>query len=48
MASSREKIEAAKEAWDKGDWDHGRFRLPPGDGAEFIPPPEALAPKAAP
>jgi len=47
VASSREKIEAAKEAWAQGDWDHGRFRLPPGDGAEFIPLPEALAPKAA-
>lgn len=39
VASSREKIEAAKEAWAAGDWDHGRFKLPPGDEAEFIPLP---------
>lgn len=40
VASSRERIEAAKEAWRAGDWAHGRFRLPPGDGAEFIPAPD--------
>ena len=40
VASSREKIEAAKAAWREGDWDHGRFRLPPGDESEFIPAPE--------
>jgi redox-sensitive bicupin YhaK (pirin superfamily) len=41
VASSRERIEAAKEAWRAGDWAHGRFHLPPGDEAEFIPlPPE--------
>ena len=40
VASSRERIEAAKEAWRAGDWDHGRFRLPPGDDAEFIPLPD--------
>jgi redox-sensitive bicupin YhaK (pirin superfamily) len=39
VASSREKIDAAKEAWVQGDWNHGRFRLPPGDDAEFIPLP---------
>ncbi len=39
VASSRERIEAAKEAWRAGDWEHGRFRLPPGDEAEFIPLP---------
>lgn len=39
VASSREKIEAAKEAWAAGDWAHGRFQLPPGDDAEFIPLP---------
>ncbi|MDQ2088300.1 pirin family protein [Marimonas arenosa] len=39
VASSRDKIEAAKEAWAAGDWAHGRFRLPPGDDAEFIPLP---------
>ncbi|MAS42067.1 MAG: hypothetical protein CML46_10600 [Rhodobacteraceae bacterium] len=39
VASSKERIEAAKEAWREGDWAHGRFRLPPGDDAEFIPAP---------
>ncbi len=39
VASSREKIDAAKEAWSKGDWEHGRFQLPPGDDQEFIPLP---------
>jgi redox-sensitive bicupin YhaK (pirin superfamily) len=39
VASSKERIEAAKEAWRAGDWAHGRFRLPPGDEAEFIPLP---------
>ncbi|MEV8467207.1 pirin family protein [Fluviibacterium sp. DFM31] len=39
VASSREKIEAAKAAWKEGDWAHGRFQLPPGDDAEFIPAP---------
>jgi redox-sensitive bicupin YhaK (pirin superfamily) len=40
VASSREKIEAAKEAWRHGDWAQGRFHLPPDDAAEFIPLPE--------
>lgn len=40
VASSKERIEAAKEAWRAGDWQHGRFRLPPGDDAEFIPAPD--------
>ena len=39
VASSKDRIEAAKEAWRAGDWAHGRFRLPPGDDAEFIPAP---------
>jgi len=39
VASSLERIEAAKEAWKAGDWADGRFRLPPGDDAEFIPLP---------
>lgn len=39
VASSRERIEAAKEAWRAGDWEHGRFRLPPGDEGAFIPLP---------
>jgi redox-sensitive bicupin YhaK (pirin superfamily) len=40
VASSKERIDAAKEAWRAGDWAHGRFRLPPGDDKEFIPLPE--------
>ncbi len=40
VASSKERIEAAKEAWRAGDWAHGRFRLPPTDHDEFIPAPE--------
>lgn len=39
VASSEEKIEAAKEAWREGDWQHGRFHLPPDDKDEFIPLP---------
>ncbi|MEL6280636.1 MAG: pirin family protein, partial [Pseudomonadota bacterium] len=34
VASSQEKIEAAKEAWREGDWQNGRFHLPPDDDAE--------------
>jgi hypothetical protein len=40
VASSREKIDAAKEAWRAGDWEHGRFQLPPDDSDEFIPLPD--------
>ncbi|MBI1219437.1 MAG: pirin family protein [Rhodobacteraceae bacterium] len=40
VASSKERIEAAKEAWRAGDWMHGRFHLPPGDDREFIPAPD--------
>jgi hypothetical protein len=40
VASSKERIEAAKEAWREGDWQHGRFSLPPTDDKEFIPLPE--------
>jgi redox-sensitive bicupin YhaK (pirin superfamily) len=40
VASSKERIEAAKEAWRAGDWMHGRFSLPPGDMDEFIPAPD--------
>ena len=39
VASSRERIDAAKEAWRSGDWANGRFQLPPGDDQEFIPAP---------
>jgi redox-sensitive bicupin YhaK (pirin superfamily) len=40
VASSKERIEAAKEAWRAGDWAHGRFKLPTGDTDEFIPAPD--------
>ncbi|NUB43073.1 pirin family protein [Fertoebacter nigrum] len=40
VASSKDRIDAAKEAWRAGDWAHGRFRLPPNDDAEFVPAPE--------
>ncbi len=40
VASSKERIEAAKEAWRAGDWAYGRFQLPPGDREEFIPAPD--------
>lgn len=40
VASSHERIEDAKEAWRVGDWQNGRFQLPPGDDAEFIPLPD--------
>ena len=40
VASSREKIEAAKSAWAAGDWEHGSFRLPPSDNKEHIPLPK--------
>lgn len=40
VASSKDRIDAAKEAWRAGDWAHGRFQLPPADNSEFIPAPE--------
>ena len=40
VASSKDRIDAAKEAWRAGDWAHGRFQLPPGDDHEHIPLPE--------
>lgn len=39
VASSQDRINAAKEAWRAGDWAHGRFQLPPTDKDEFIPAP---------
>lgn len=39
VASSQDRIDAAREAWRAGDWAHGRFQLPPGDNADFIPAP---------
>ena len=40
VSSSKEKLEAAKQAWRQGDWANGRFQLPPGDTEEFIPLPD--------
>lgn len=37
VATSKERIEAAKEEWQKADWENGRFTLPPHDKDEFIP-----------
>lgn len=37
VASSRDRIEEAKEAWKAADWESGPFKLPPGDTEEFIP-----------
>ena len=39
VASSKDRIEAAKDAWRQGDRETGRFRLPPTDRDEFIPLP---------
>ena len=39
VASTKERIEEAKRAWAAGDWQDGRFSLPPGDDEEFIPLP---------
>jgi redox-sensitive bicupin YhaK (pirin superfamily) len=39
VASSKDRIEDAKQAWRQGDWQHGRFQLPPTDQAEFAPLP---------
>lgn len=40
VASSRDKIEHAKEEWRRADWGQGQFDLPPTDRDEFIPAPE--------
>ena len=49
MASSRERIEAAKESWRaslaQGGWEEGRFRLPPDDHDEAIPLPDPRKPE---
>ena len=39
VASSRDRIDAAKEAWRRADWGKGLFDLPPDDRDEFIPAP---------
>jgi redox-sensitive bicupin YhaK (pirin superfamily) len=40
VASSRDRIEEAKEDWASGRWDDGRFRLPLGDEDEYVPAPQ--------
>ena len=40
VASSKERIDAAKQAWAEGDWEGGMFRLPPDDADERIPAPD--------
>ena len=40
VASSKDKIEAAKQSWREGDWANGQFSLPPDDKDEHIPLPE--------
>ncbi|QDY69233.1 pirin family protein [Qingshengfaniella alkalisoli] len=42
VASSRDKIEAAKEEWQAARWGEGLFDLPINDKDEFIPLPEKL------
>lgn len=37
VSSSHDRIEAAKEAWKKVDWESGPLRSPLGDDAEHIP-----------
>lgn len=39
VASSKEKIEEAREAWRQADWDSGFFELPPDDKDEFAQAP---------
>jgi redox-sensitive bicupin YhaK (pirin superfamily) len=36
VASSKEKLEAAKAAWKEADFENGPFKLPPDDNQEFI------------
>lgn len=40
VASSQDRIDAAREAWRAGDWTHGRFQLPPGDDKDPMPAPK--------
>lgn len=39
VASNKAMIEDAKRAWEQGDWENGRFSLPPDDNEEFTPLP---------
>ncbi|TKW66240.1 MAG: pirin family protein [Paracoccus denitrificans] len=40
VASSRDKIEHAREEWRAANWGEGQFELPEGDDQEFTPAPE--------
>jgi redox-sensitive bicupin YhaK (pirin superfamily) len=40
VASSQERIEAAKAEWRAAKWGQGRFDLPADDRNEYIPLPE--------
>ncbi len=46
VSSSREKIEAAKEAWRQADFRAGAFKLPPDDDYEYIGLPEKIRVRA--
>lgn len=46
VASSRDRIAAAKEAWKAGQWGRGLFDLPVGDSDEFIPLPDPVRVRA--
>lgn len=39
VASSKDRIEQAKEDWRKANWGQGLFELPVGDAEEFVPLP---------
>jgi redox-sensitive bicupin YhaK (pirin superfamily) len=43
VASSVERIEAAKEGWARGDFREGPFRLPLGDEEEYVRLPEGAS-----
>ncbi len=40
VASTRERIEHAKEEWRAANWGQGQFDLPPGDDKVYVPLPE--------
>lgn len=44
VSSSKEKLEEARDAWVREDFDHGRFRLPLDDQDEFVPFPAPRTP----
>lgn len=40
VSSSKDRIEQAKDEWQRGDWKEGQFALPPDDASEHIPLPD--------